>query len=501
MTTVLVAAASDSSRYQMTELRRGGPSPDLHSSSVEPNTRGDVAPGATCGRGDDPEDLQARSEATTIPVAAESNGPSSEGGVSEPVVAAAGARPDSSLRRAQESVLRSERRREETLDITERKRPAGDERDSLAAAVEQSADGIVITDTDWRITYANAAFASSVGRVPSDLVGMRAPDVAAIGLDETTLADMVRTVSAGHRWFREVDHRNPDGTLRRIEANISPIREANGEVWSWVGVMRDLTPIREAEAERTRLASAVENAADLVVISNPNGIIEYVNPAFERMTGNSADDVLGLPKASVLRSYVHSPEFYAGLDGAVRRGEPWAGMITVRRRDGSLFEYEALFSPIRDPNGNLVGTVEIGRDRTHEREMEADLALEAEVRGLLETALRGVPSGASLELAAQALCDGLGRMPGIAFAAAFAFGKDDLITAVGHHAPPGFPESHGLGSPPGRQAGTGACRSVRGWKPGNRIRRTASGVERSRTWAPGRSRSGRSSTASMPTAP
>ena len=88
--------------------------------------------------------------------------------------------------------------------------------------------------------------------------------------------------------------------------------------------------------------------------------------------------MLGRSKARVLRSYVHSPEFYAGLDGAVRRGEPWAGMITVRPRDGSLFEYEASFSPIRDPNGNLVGTVEEARREPpgarHRRRLGADEA-------------------------------------------------------------------------------------------------------------------------------
>ena len=234
-----------------------------------------------------------------------------------------------------------------------------------------------------------------------------------------------------------------------------------------VGFIADITDRKHAEADRARLATAVEHAADLVIVSDPSGVIEYVNPAFERLTGYSAADVIGRTEASILRSGVQPPEYYAALDGAFRRGEPWSGRLTDRRRDGSLFEYEASFAPIRDPDGRVIGSVEIGRDRTRERELEADLALEATVRSVLDSALRSVPSGASLEQAAQTMCEALAALPGIAFVAVFAFTVTNEIAAVAHRAPPGFPATHG----PSAHRGAGMHeRSARGpwaeiWEP------------------------------------
>jgi PAS domain S-box-containing protein len=334
-------------------------------------------------------------------------------------------------------------------DVTEREQARG-ERDRLAAVVEESADGIVITAPDGRILYANSASAFDIGQGLGDLTGQVLPLIMTERLGARVVAKIDRTIKAGRPWLSEVAMTLPDRTLRQIQVSVTPRLDADGAISSHVTVFRDVTDLREAETERTRLTAAVENAADLVIVSDLNGIIEYVNPAFEHMTGNSAADVVDRSKASVLRSYAHSPEFYAGLDGAVRRGEPWEGMITVRRRDGSLFEYEASFSPIRDADGALIGTVEIGRDRTHEHEMEADLALAAGVRGALDTALHAVPEVASFERAGQALCDALGGLPGIDFVTVFAFGAENEIAAVAHHAPPGFPQAHGR--PSGRAA-------------------------------------------------
>ena len=129
-----------------------------------------------------------------------------------------------------------------------------------------------------------------------------------------------------------------------------------------------------------------------------------MNPAFERLTGNSAADVVGRSKASVLRSYVHSSAFYAALDGAVARGEPWAGMITVRRADGGLFEYEASLSPILNSAGTLLGTVEVGRDRSAELKMEATLERLARERAMIANSLSELRAGPTPEATAEAIC-------------------------------------------------------------------------------------------------
>jgi len=193
------------------------------------------------------------------------------------------------------------------------------------------------------------------------------------------------------------------------------------------------------EAQRNRLATAIEHAADFIIVVDPDGTIASVNPAFEHLTGYRAAAVVGRPIADLLRSGLDPSEVYAALDDAISRGVVWTGRLLERRADGGLIDVDLSVSPIRDAGGAVVGSVEIGRDRTRERAMEEDLALTASVRRVLEAGVRGVPNGATLEQAAQALCDALGSLPGIDFAAVFGFGVSDEIVAVGHRTPPGFP--------------------------------------------------------------
>ena len=308
-------------------------------------------------------------------------------------------------------------------DVTERDRQVR-ERDRLATVVEQSSDGIVITAPDGHILYANSAFAAELGQRPGNLTGQVLPLIMADRLGAPVVADIDRTIKAGRSWFSEVAMGLPDGTGRQMEISVTPRLDTDGAVSSHLSVFRDVTSLRKAEADRARLASAVEHAADLVIVSDANGIIEYVNPAFERMTGNPAANVLGRSKARALRSYVHSPEFYARLDSAVRRGEPWEGMVTIRRRDGSLFEYEAALSPIRDANGALVGTVEIGRDVTRERALEAAIDHQVRERILIADALADLKAGPTPAATAEAICRQVVGLAGLTTAALYYFSVD-----------------------------------------------------------------------------
>jgi len=193
----------------------------------------------------------------------------------------------------------------EIVDITERKR-TNRERDRMAAAVQQSTNGFVIVDADFRIAYANPVYAAGVGLAAAELVGRTAAEVMSIGLDPTTVADIARSVTAGQPWFREVDHRNPDGTVSRSEVSISALREANGEISGWLGVMRDVTE-RERDraalaASEARLRTALDTMVDAVVVASAvrdevgrivDFRVEYVNPAIGPISGVSAGDQIG----------------------------------------------------------------------------------------------------------------------------------------------------------------------------------------------------------------
>jgi PAS domain S-box-containing protein len=141
---------------------------------------------------------------------------------------------------------------------------------------------------------------------------------------------------------------------------------------------REVEAIQEGDdtaslvAELQRLREAVAQASNSVVITNPDGIVQYVNPGFERISGYSASEILG-KTLSVLRSGRHDRAFYQAVWETLQAGRAWHGDFVNRGRDGELYEIEAAISPIRDADGSISGYVEVGRNVTHERELEAQL--------------------------------------------------------------------------------------------------------------------------------
>lgn len=128
-----------------------------------------------------------------------------------------------------------------------------------------------------------------------------------------------------------------------------------------------------SESERLRrLAAAVDAAAESIVVTDAACHVVYVNPAFERMTGFRADEVLG-KHIRFLKSGKHDPSFYAAMWTVLHSGQPWHGLFVNRRKDGTFFEEEATISPVQDETGTVTQYVAVKRDITREHELEREV--------------------------------------------------------------------------------------------------------------------------------
>ncbi len=120
---------------------------------------------------------------------------------------------------------------------------------------------------------------------------------------------------------------------------------------------------RQAEQKLRVLSLVVEQAADGVLITDPDGVIEYVNPAFERMTGYGRDELIS-NKPSLLKSGRHDQAFYQSIWQTVTKGEMFRGTLINRRKDGELFYEEKVITPLKDEQGHVTHLVSTGRDIT-----------------------------------------------------------------------------------------------------------------------------------------
>lgn len=114
------------------------------------------------------------------------------------------------------------------------------------------------------------------------------------------------------------------------------------------------------------LTRALEQTAVTIVITNRHGVIEYVNPAFERVTGYSRAMVMGRTPR-LLRSGVQTADFYDKLWATILSGQTFKAVLTNRRRDGQFFDQEQTITPIRDANGEITHFLSVGSDVTVER--------------------------------------------------------------------------------------------------------------------------------------
>lgn len=133
---------------------------------------------------------------------------------------------------------------------------------------------------------------------------------------------------------------------------------AVGMVWLIGRLTREQ---RREDLELRRLSSIVEHATDLIYVTDKNGIIEYVNPGFERATGFSRTEAVG-QTPRLVKSGQHDEAFYRDLWSTILDGTEFRGLFVNRRKDGSLFYEEKTISPIRNDANRITHFVSTGKD-------------------------------------------------------------------------------------------------------------------------------------------
>jgi PAS domain S-box-containing protein len=130
---------------------------------------------------------------------------------------------------------------------------------------------------------------------------------------------------------------------------------------------------REMHASR-RLATAIDHATEAVVVTDNSGTIQYVNPAFERISQYQQEEVIGKNFMDRLHNENHADAFYSDMWASVREGRDWIGTFIDRKKDGSLYRTQTTISPVRDASGNIINFVSVQLDLSRE------IALQEQVR-------------------------------------------------------------------------------------------------------------------------
>jgi PAS domain S-box-containing protein len=277
-------------------------------------------------------------------------------------------------------------------NITEHKRAE----DALQASEEKyrasfnnAAVGIDLVDHHGKFLEVNNTLANFLGYSQEEFRDLTILDVTHhedLNRSGEMHKALVRGDTDGYRLEKRYLRKN--GTVVWSDTSVSAIKDRDGKYRATIGVIVDITQRRKSEEVRLRLATAVEQADEAIVMTDADGTILYVNPAFERTTGYSRDLVLG-NNPRILKSGEHDDKFYKRMWETITSGRVWSGRLINRKKDGTLFEEEATISPIRDGLGRILNYVAVKRDVSNEIALRAQL-LQAQKMEAIGTLAGGV---------------------------------------------------------------------------------------------------------------
>jgi sigma-B regulation protein RsbU (phosphoserine phosphatase) len=268
----------------------------------------------------------------------------------------------------------------------------------LRTVLDSLAEGVIVADSDGKFLYFNPMAEKILGIGLQEVgpeewtavYGCYLPDqITPYPPADLPLARAIRGQDLSDEILFIKNERRPEGIF--ISVTASPLKSIKPGIAGGIVIIRDISrlidseqALRRTESSLKKLVSAVEQTADGVIITDTQGIIEYVNPAFENLTGYSRSEVYG-QTPRILRSGLQDEAFYDNLWGIILSGTPFKDTIVNKKKNGELIWCQQTITPMKDQDGLVTNFVSVIKDITelkkkHELDLQLRLARELQQR-------------------------------------------------------------------------------------------------------------------------
>ena len=245
----------------------------------------------------------------------------------------------------------------------------------LSQIVNFLPDPTFVVDNEGTVVSWNQAMEKLTGIKAPDMVGKGNFEYALpfYGERRPILIDLVKNWDAeyekkylsvkrdGKNLISESYHPSLGGKELYLHATAGLIYNASGEVAGAIESLRDITEKKKAEEELQKLSSAVEQSQVSVMITDPEGTIEYVNPKFAQVSGYSFEEAIG-QNPRVLNAGIQTAEFYKDMWDTIKSGRDWQGEFANKKKNGDIYWENATISPIRNNEGRITHFVAVKED-------------------------------------------------------------------------------------------------------------------------------------------
>lgn len=241
---------------------------------------------------------------------------------------------------------------------------------------ERSMVGMATISKERKWIKVNDALCRMLGYSREELVTMtwagviHEEDLAA---DEAQFSRMLDGAIDGYAMDRRFMHK--DGHPVCTHLAVRSVSKDGGGIDYILAQMVDITEEQAARARDHLLISALEAVGNCVIITDPDSRVEWVNPAFERLTGYRREEALGHRSGGLMKSGLYDQSFYESMWGTIKSGEVWRGEIMNRRKDGSLYYDELVIAPVKDAGGKISNFVAVNQDITERKHIEEEIRM------------------------------------------------------------------------------------------------------------------------------
>ncbi|MBF0225805.1 MAG: PAS domain S-box protein [Desulfobacterales bacterium] len=243
----------------------------------------------------------------------------------------------------------------------------------LSSVIESPTDYIIFSlDKHYKYTAFNSNYKREVKKIWGKDIDLGTNILDIIGKEyfERAKQNMDRALEGKHFTFTQQFGIGRESVY--YEQAYNPIFDGRGNVIGITIFVTNITERKKSEEDLLRLAKAIEQTAEGILITEKDGIIIYLNPAFELITGYSSQELKG-KNFKLLRSELHDDEFHKVMWQHLSSGDVWSGHIMNKKKDGTICELEVTISPIRNSLNNITSFVSVNKDVTKIMRLEREL--------------------------------------------------------------------------------------------------------------------------------
>jgi PAS domain S-box-containing protein len=260
------------------------------------------------------------------------------------------------------------------LDVTQRRLSSQNDRILLRTLIDNLPVAVYIKDQQGRKIIANTADIENIGvKHESQVIGKTDIELFIGETGSRGYLDDMHVIQTGQSIInKEEVFTDKTGAFRWLLTSKMPLFDDSGKITGLVGIGRDITERKKEKEQINRLSKSIEQIPISFVITDVNGVIEYVNPKFCEKTGYSSKEVLGR-MSRILNPGKMSTSAYEQLWEIITAGNIWRGEFLNRKKNGELYWEWAMIAPIKDEHGRITNFIAVNEDISKRKQMETDL--------------------------------------------------------------------------------------------------------------------------------